>query len=96
MQFNSFPPIVDIHGLSVLLNRQPEVIAAARCTRPYTLPPACSIPDTKKPLWIVEDVIQWLRTYEEKPVIKKTKMGAPTKAERVKKRLEAEAAAKLS
>ena len=87
MQFNSFPPIVDIHGLSVLLNRQPEVIAAARCTRPHTLPPACSIPDTKKPLWIVQDVIDWLRTYQEQPVVKKPKIGAPTKAVRIKRRM---------
>lgn len=83
-----FPPIVGIDGLSVLLNKKPTVITIDRCRRPHTLPPACTPPDTQKPLWITQDVIAWLRQYQEdspkpKP---KPKLGAPKKADRIAKR----------
>ena len=80
-----FPPVVDIHGLSILLNKKPSVISIDRCNRPHTLPPACIAPDTRKPLWIVEDVIDWLRKHKEIEQPKK-RLGAPTKAERIAKR----------
>lgn len=88
MHFNGFPPIVDIDGLSLLLNRKPSVIHLARTRKPHTLPPACTPPETRRQLWITEDVVNWLRKYQEQPAseTQKPKMGAPTKAERIAKR----------
>ena len=86
LEFNTnFPPIVDIDGLSVLLTRKRNVINIDRSRRPQTLPPACIPPDTRKPLWVVADVITWLRQYEEHEKTEK-KLGAPTKAEQIAKR----------
>lgn len=83
---NQLPPIIGADELSILLKR--KCINLDRCNRPDTLPEACLIPGTQKPLWVVEDVISWLRQFKEQPktlqVIKKK--GAPTKAERVAKR----------
>lgn len=88
--FQGFPPIVGVEGLGILLNKKPNVITIDRSRRPHTLPPACTPPDTQKPLWVVSDVIEWLRNYKESDVMEtpvKKKIGAPTKAERVAKRL---------
>lgn len=76
---SNFPPVVDINGLSVLLSKKPAVINIDRYKRPHTLPPACTPPETRKPLWVVSDVITWLRQFEE-PVEKKIRIGAPTKS----------------
>lgn len=83
--FQGFPPIVGIDGLGLLLNKKPSVITIDRSRRPHTLPPACTPPDTQKPLWVVSDVILWLRQYveHEKTVVK---LGAPTKSEQIAKR----------
>lgn len=81
-----FPPVIGIDGLSVLLNKKPTVITIDRCRRPHTLPPACTPPETQKPLWITQDVIEWLRQYKEQPPKPKPKLGAPKKAERIAKR----------
>lgn len=83
---HGFPPVIDIEGLSFLIKRKPNVITIDRCRRPHTLPPACTPPDTKRPLWITEDVIWWLRQFEEQTVVVKPKMGAPNKAVRIAKR----------
>jgi hypothetical protein len=86
LEFNSnFPPIVDINGLSVLLAKKTAVINIDRYRRPHTLPPACTPPDTRKPLWVVSDVIAWLRQFEEHKKTDK-KLGAPTKSEQIAKR----------
>lgn len=82
----AFPPILGIEGLSNLLHKKPSVIIIDRCKRPYTLPPACTPPGTKQPLWITDDVINWLRQFEESNVSTKPKIGAPTKAVRIRKR----------
>ena len=87
-----YPPVIGADELSILLKR--KNINQDRCSRPYTLPQACLIPGTQKPLWVVEDVLAWLRQFKEQPsrpeqVVKK--IGAPTKAERVAKRRAAEA-----
>ncbi len=84
-EFYSFPPIVGVDGLSLLLNKKPAVITIDRCRRPHTLPPACTPPDTQKPLWVVADVINWLRQFQEHKKTDK-KLGAPTKSEQIAKR----------
>ena len=78
-----FPPVIGIELLSKLLQRTERVISIDRCSRPDTLPPACIIPNTRRPLWVTADVISLLQQFREEPVVK---LGAPTKATRVKKR----------
>lgn len=81
---NGFPPILGTDELSLLLKR--KNINNDRCNRPHTLPVACIPPDTQKPLWITEDVINWLRQYEETPKHLRqlnARIGASTKAERI-------------
>lgn len=90
----TFPPILGTDELSLLLKR--KNINNDRCNRPHTLPEACIPPDTQKPLWILEDVIEWLRQHKETPKHLRPitpKKGAPTKAERIAKR---ESVAKLN
>lgn len=73
----AFPPIVGIDGLSILLCKKRSVITVDRTRAPHLLPPACSPPGTQKPLWIVEDVIAWLRKNQELPI--RNKRGRPRK-----------------
>ncbi|MBC7788266.1 MAG: hypothetical protein H7Z18_12775 [Methylophilaceae bacterium] len=88
--FQGFPPIVGVDGLGILLNKKPSSIRVDRSRKPHTLPPACTPPDTQKPLWIVSDVIYWLRSYKETDIratpVKK-QVGPPTKAERIAMRV---------
>lgn len=84
----NFPPIFGYDGLSQLLGRTRETLQADRCRKPHTLPPPCSPPGTKQPLWLLEDVISWLEQYRQptaaQPVVKKR--GRPTKAEQTARR----------
>lgn len=83
---NQLPPIIGADELSILLKR--KSINIDRCNRPDTLPEACLIPGTQKPLWVLEDVIAWIRQFKEQPKSLQAvkKKGAPTKTERVAKR----------
>lgn len=63
----SFPPVIGLDGLSRLLNKSPSSILADRCRAPWRVPPACTPPGSKQPLWITEDVIAWLRQHREPP-----------------------------
>lgn len=95
MQQNQhYLPIIGIEELSSLLKRSKEVIKKDRSdpARKHTLPPAFKPDGTKNPLWVTEDVISWLRQHPEEPNILTKKIGAPTKLERIKKRLELELA----
>lgn len=89
----NFPPIFGYDGLSQLLGRSRETLQADRCRKPHTLPPCCSPPDTKQPLWLLEDVITWLEQYREPAITPTTprKRGRPTKAEQIAKRKQGEA-----
>lgn len=93
MQSNSnYPPIIGTDELAILLKR--KNINIDKCLRPHTVPDSYKPTDTKQPLWITEDVVQWLRQFKETPknlipAAKKGK-GAPTKAERVARRRAAE------
>lgn len=83
----NFPPVFGYDGLSQLLGRSRETLQADRCRKPHTLPPCCSPPDTKQPLWLLEDVIAWLEQYREPAAVSSpAKRGRPTKAEQVAKR----------
>lgn len=59
------PQVVDLHGLAALLHRTPGTITSDRLRRPSSVPPAYLPPGSNRPLWIVEDVLRWLRQHPE-------------------------------
>lgn len=81
-----YPPIIGAEELGTLLKR--KNINGDKCRRPHTVPDAYKPTDTLKPLWITEEVVEWLRQFKETPkhLAPVAKKGAPTKAERVAKR----------
>lgn len=93
----SFPPILNIDDLARLIHRKPSTIAVDRFRRPESLPPDCTPPYQKAPVWKLSAVLDWYSTFQkpaaeprqEKPLIanaEKNRLGAPTKAERIAKR----------
>ena len=62
-----FPPVIGYVLLSVLLNRTIGTLQADRCRKPESLPPACTPPGTRQPLWLLEDVLAWLEEHREAP-----------------------------
>ena len=61
---NPVLPILDDSALGLLIKKTPAAIARDRVRAPWRVPPACTPPGTKKPLWILEDVLTWLRQYQ--------------------------------
>lgn len=57
--------IIDVNGLARLLYRTPATLLEDRVRRPDSLPPALLPPGSRKPLWIVDDVIRWLREHPD-------------------------------
>lgn len=87
-----FPPAFGADKLAQLILRDVATIFADRSRAPHKLPPACHVPGTQKPVWLLTDVLVWLASYREptasvppqrvaKP--KATNSGRPTKAEQV-------------
>jgi hypothetical protein len=77
-------PVVDFDALAWLLHRDRATLVADRCRAPDRLPPAYRVPGTRQPLWLLEEVLQWLRQhpeYEGKP----PHVGRPPKAEQVRR-----------
>lgn len=64
---NPVLPVLDDNALGLLIKKTPAAIARDRVRAPWRVPPACTPPGTKKPLWILEDVLTWLRQYQERP-----------------------------
>ena len=62
---NNFLPVFGYDLLSVLLGRSVGTLQADRCRKPHTLPPACTPPGTKSPLWLLSDVLAWLESHRE-------------------------------
>lgn len=85
-------PTVFDDGLAQILGLTPLTLAKKRCTDPGSLPPHCLPPGSKRPIYIVEDVLAWLRQYQVTPFQGKRR-GRPTKAEQIARR-EAQAAAR--
>ena len=50
-------------GLAEILCRSVSTVRSDRVRRPESLPPACRIPGSSRPVWIYEDVIAWLRAH---------------------------------
>lgn len=51
-------------GLAKLLHKSVATLRADRCRRPESLPPASIIPGSTRPIWIVSDVLDWLRQHQ--------------------------------
>ena len=56
-------PTVSLRGLAELLCRSETTVRTDRTRCPESLPPACVLPGTKRPVWIVSDVMEWLRQH---------------------------------
>jgi hypothetical protein len=54
-------------GLSQVLCRSVTTLRSDRVRRPESVPPACKIPGSSRPLWIYADVIEWLRACQTAP-----------------------------
>jgi len=75
-------PVVGLDGLSVLLHRDRATLIADRCRAPDRVPPAYRVAGTRQPLWLVEDVLQWLRQHPEDEALPR-RPGRPKKTEQV-------------
>lgn len=73
----SFPPVISYAHLSMLLGRTVGTLKADRCRKPGSLPPACTPPGTRQPLWLLSDVIGWLEEHREAPAPRRA--GRPPK-----------------
>ncbi|WP_287966328.1 DNA-binding protein [Diaphorobacter sp.] len=87
----NFPPSFSYDGLSVLLCRSIASLQADKCRKPWTLPPACVIPGSKAPVWLLADVLAWLAQYRE-PARQRPpepaeppRRGRPTKREQIER-----------
>ena len=72
-----FPPVIGYAQLSVLLGRTVGSLQADRCRKPESLPPACTPPGTRQPLWLLSDVLAWLEEHREAPAPRRP--GRPPK-----------------
>ena len=92
MDSNTTPAadVLDVGDLSRVLRKSASSILADRARAPHRLPPACTPPGTRQPLWILGDVLAWLRQHQEpatpapapSPAAQAPrKRGRPTKAE---------------
>ena len=75
-----FPPVIGYVLLSVLLSRTVGTLQADRCRKPESLPPACTPPGTRQPLWRLDDVLAWLEEHREAPAPRRP--GRPRKTRR--------------
>ena len=83
----AFGPVLDLDGLAKLLHRDRATILADRCRAPQRVPPAHKPPGTKEPLWLLDEVLHWLRAHPDlragaKPAVRRAP-GRPLKAEQV-------------
>lgn len=83
-----FPPVVGVEQLAYLLCISPATLLANRSRAPWRLPPACVPDGSKKPVWLLTDVLEWLAAHREAaavPVSEATppppRPGRPTKIE---------------
>lgn len=92
----SYPPVIGYGELAELLGKTSHSLQADLSRAPWKLPPACHVPGTKSPRWLLSDVINWLAQYREKrdenqqvkpqKPTEKRRRGRPTKAEQIVRR----------
>lgn len=58
-------PVLNLDGLSQLLHRDRATIKADRCRAPERVPPAHKVPGAKEPLWLLDEVLAWLRSHPD-------------------------------
>lgn len=85
----AYPPIIGVSELSVLLRKSPASLLADRCRAPHLLPPDCTPPGSKQPLWLLQDVLEWLAQFRRPAVpspaaLTHPRRGAPTKDESIR------------
>lgn len=86
-----FPPVINVLQLAELLHKTPQSVLADRSRAPHRLPPSCEPPGTKSPLWLLDDVLAWLRQYRQPatpapaPAVLAPRRGRPTKAEQARR-----------
>lgn len=82
--------LLTVDQLSIYLQKSVASIRSDATRNPLALPPICRLPGTKRLLWRVEDVEQWLAEHVVSvdaivPTAsqEKTRRGRPSKAEQV-------------
>lgn len=75
---HDFPPVFGYGLLSLLLGRTVGTLQADRCRRPESLPPACTPPHTRQPLWLLVDVLDWLAQHRDLSTLRRP--GRPRKS----------------
>ncbi len=87
-----FPPAFGYAHLSILLGRAVPTLQTDRCRRPWALPPACTPPGAKSPIWLLSDVIEWLNKHKDPapatpaaPPPPPRRRGRPTKREQLER-----------
>lgn len=60
-----FPPAFGVDSLSILLGQATSTIYANRSRAPHKIPPACTPPGTRNPVWLLTDVLDWLARHRE-------------------------------
>ena len=92
----ALPPVLGLSELGLLLQKSPAAIIADRCRAPHRLPPSCEPPGSRQPLWLLDEVLAWLRQYQAAPAPTPPqpprRRGRPTKREQLE-RQQAQAAA---
>lgn len=90
----AFPPVIGHQQLGVLLGKSPSTIISDLSRARHKLPPAYKPPGCKAPLWVLDDVVNWLRGFEHQPLYHSRpkfkveaeavpRRGRPTKAEQI-------------
>lgn len=81
--------VLNLDGLARLLHRDRATILADRCRAPERVPPAHKILGTKEPLWIRDEVMEWLRGHPDLPPTRsptaRRSPGRPRKADQVQR-----------
>lgn len=87
--------LLTVDQLAEHLQKSAASIRSDATRNPQSLPPICRLPNTKRLLWRVEDVEQWIARHVAgnhdfvpsriQPQPEKRRRGRPTKAESVSK-----------
>ncbi|CAJ4529296.1 Uncharacterised protein [Burkholderia pseudomallei] len=84
--------LLTVEQLSQYLHKSVASIRSDATRNPQSLPPICRLPSTKRLLWRLEDVEDWLAAHVEgvsrqvalvSPGDQRPRRGRPTKAEQV-------------
>jgi hypothetical protein len=88
-----FPPTIgptlNVDALAQLLYRDRATILADRCRAPERVPPAHKPLGTKEPLWLLDEVLAWVRAHPDsradtKPAARRSP-GRPRKVDQVQR-----------